>query len=293
MIASAELLVDCRCTVGEGPSWDERDGTLVWIDIVTGDVFQLTLASGETACMRLGQQVSAVLPRARGGFLLTLQDGVFAVDRIEQGAPLTLVAAVEIEQPRNRLNDAKCDPAGRLWGGTTSRDRVPGSGSLYRLDSDLTLTRVLTGATVSNGIGWSPDATRMYYVDSVPRTLDVLDYDLATGAVSNRRRLVDIDEAVGSPDGLAVDADGCIWLAVWGSGALYRYAPDGALEGLVTLPTRNVASCCFGGHDLGELFVTSASAELNAQELAADPTAGGVFHLRPGVRGLPTTAFAG
>ena len=293
LTAFAELLVDCRCTVGEGPSWDARDGTLAWVDIVTGDVFQLTLASGETACMRLGQQVSAVLPRARGGFLLTLQDGVFAVDRIEQGAPLTLVAPIELDQARSRLNDAKCDPAGRMWAGTTSRDRVPGAGSLYRLDSDLTLTRVLTGATVSNGIGWSPDGTRMYYVDSTPRTLDVLDYDLATGEASNRRRLVDIAETVGSPDGLAVDAEGCIWLAVWGSGAVHRYAPDGALEDVVAVPTRNVASCCFGGEDLGDLFVTSASAELNARELAADPNAGGVFRLRLGVRGLPTAAFAG
>jgi sugar lactone lactonase YvrE len=293
LTASAELLVDCRCTVGEGPSWDERDGTLVWGDIVTGDVFQLSLSSGELARMRLGQQVSAVLPRARGGFLLTLQDGVFAVERIEQGAPLTLVAPIELDQPRSRLNDAKCDPAGRMWGGTTSRDRVPGAGSLYRLDSDLTLTQVLTGATVSNGLGWSPDGTRMYYVDSTPRTLDVLDYDLATGDASNRRRLVDIPADVGSPDGLAIDVEGCIWLAVWGSGAVHRYAPDGTLEEVLALPTRNVASCCFGGDDLGELFVTSAAAEMNAQELAADPNAGGVFRLRPGVRGLPTTAFAG
>jgi sugar lactone lactonase YvrE len=291
--ASAELLVDCRCTVGEGPSWDERDGALLWVDIVTGDVFHLTLASGEPARMRIAQQVSAVLPRASGGYLLTLQDGVFAVERIEQGAPLATLRQIEVGQPRNRLNDAKCDAAGRMWGGTLSRDRVPGAGALYRLGGDLSLTQVLNGVTVSNGIGWSPDGTRMYYVDSVPRTLDVLDYDMASGEASNRRRLVEVAEEVGSPDGLAVDVEGCIWLAVWGSGALYRYAPDGTLQDVVAVPTKNVASCCFGGPDLGDLFVTSASAELNAQELAADPGAGGVFRLRPGVRGLPTAAFAG
>jgi sugar lactone lactonase YvrE len=291
--ASAELLDDCRCGVGEGPSWDERDGALLWVDIVTGDVFHHTLATATTIGMRLGQQVSAVLPRASGGYLLTLQDGVFAVAAIEQGAPLELLAAIESDQPRHRINDAKCDPAGRLWSGTLSRDRVPGAGSVYRLDPDLTLTRVLTGVTVSNGIGWSPDGTSMYYVDSVPRTLDVLDYDLASGEATGRRRLVDIAADAGSPDGLAVDAEGCIWLAVWGSGALYRYAPDGSLEDVVAVPSRNVASCCFGGPDLEDLFVTTASAELSEQELDADPSAGGVYRLRPGLRGLPTTPFAG
>jgi sugar lactone lactonase YvrE len=290
---SAELLEDCRCGVGEGPSWDERDGALLWVDIVTGEVFHHTLATGETVSMRLGQQVSAVLPRRNGGYLLTLPDGVFAVDSIEQGAPLRAVAAIEPDKPRQRTNDAKCDPAGRLWSGTMSRDRVPDVGSLYRLDPDLTLTRVLTGVSVSNGIGWSPDGTRMYYVDSAPRTLDVLDYDLATGEASGRRRLVDIEPEDGSPDGLAVDADGCIWLAVWGSGAIWRYAPDGSLEDRIAVPSRNAASCCFGGPDLEDLFVTTASAELSEQALEADPTAGGVYRLRPGVRGLPTTPFAG
>jgi sugar lactone lactonase YvrE len=293
MVPPAELLVDCRCSVAEGPSWDERDGALLWIDIVTGDVFHTVLASGETTIMRIGQQVSAVLPRASGGYLLTLQDGVFAVDRIEQGAPLTCISEIELERPQNRINDAKCDAAGRLWAGTVARDRTPGAGALYRLDTDLALTSVIGAVTLSNGIGWSPDGTRMYFVDSVPRTLDVLDFDMATGQASNRRRLVDIAADDGSPDGLAVDTEGCIWLAVWGSGAVYRYAPDGELADVVAVPTRNVASCCFGGPELDYLFVTTASAELSHQELDADPNAGSVFRLRPGVAGMPTTAFAG
>jgi sugar lactone lactonase YvrE len=287
-----ELVVAANCLVGEGPAWDERDGALLWVDIVPGDVFHMSTATGSVARMRLGQEVSAVLPRASGGYLLTLADGVFAVDRIEQGASLEPVCEVEPELTGNLMNDAKCDPAGRLWGGTLARDRTPQAGALYRLDTDLSLARVLTGSTISNGLGWSPDAERMYYVDSAPRTLDVLDFDLETGEVANRRRLVDIPAEAGSPDGLAVDAEGGIWLAVWGAGTVHRYGPDGTLEEVVPVPTPLAASCCFGGPDLERLYVTTATIELPPED-RDDRNAGAVFAFEPGVRGLPTTAFGG
>jgi len=292
MGAPIEQLVDCRCAVGEGPVWDHRDGALLWIDIVPGDVFHMDRATGETSSMRLGQEVSAVLPRASGGYLLTLQDGVFAVDRIEEGAPLIEVVAIEADRPENRLNDAKCDAAGRLWGGTLARDATPGAGSLYRIDADHRVTRVLDGVTLSNGLGWSPDNTRMYYADSVPRTVDVLDFDLASGEVSNRRRFADIPEGLGTPDGLSVDREGYVWLAVWGSGAIYRYAPDGTVADVIAMPSKDVASCCFGGPDLADLYVTTAWVELSDAERDADPFAGGVYRLRPAVHGLATTLAA-
>lgn len=291
MISVPELLVDAHCVVGEGPAWDERDQALIWIDIVPGEVFHMPVATGAVTRMCLGQEVTAVLPRASGGYLLTLQDGVFAVDRIEQGAPLEPVCEIELDRPQSRMNDSKCDAAGRLWGGTLARDSTPGAGGLYRLDPDLTLTKAFGGTTIANGLGWSPDGTRMYFVDSGPWTLDVLDYDMATGEATDRRRLVDVTE--GSPDGLAVDAEGGIWLAVWGAGAVHRYAPDGTLEEVVAMPTSKVASCCFGGADLSDLYVTTASVEMSDADRAIDPHAGGVFRLSPGVRGLPTTPFAG
>jgi sugar lactone lactonase YvrE len=293
MERTPELVVDARCYVGEGPAWDARDGALLWVDIVPGDVFHLSVATGALQRMRLDQEVTAVIPRASGGYVLALQDGVFAVDRIEQGAPLHPVQAIELDLPDHRLNDAKCDPHGRLWGGTLARDGSAGAGALYRLDADLALTRVVAGVTLSNGLGWSPDATRMYYADSAPRTLDVFDFDLASGTVSNRARFADIPADVGAPDGLAVDAEGGVWLAVWSSGAVYRYTPEGDVADVIPLPAKNVASCCFGGPDLTDLYVTTASVELDERERAADPHAGGVYRLRPGVRGLPTTAFAG
>jgi sugar lactone lactonase YvrE len=290
---TVELVVDCRCRVGEGPSWDARDGAILWVDIIGGDVFRHLPASGETTRMRLEEDVSAVLPRSAGGYLLTTPRGIVAVDRIEQGAPVEFVAAVEPDLPENRINDAKCDPAGRLWCGTLADGWKPHAGSLYRLDADLRLTRVASGSTISNGLGWSPDGTRLYFADSAPRTLDVFDFDPASGEARNRRRLVALAEGDGSPDGLAVDADGFIWLAVWGSGTLRRYAPDGELERVVPIPVRDVASCCFGGPDLGDLYVTTAWHELDEAAHAANPQAGGLFRLRPGVGGLPTVPFAG
>jgi len=287
-----ELVVDANCLVGEGPAWDERDHALLWVDIVPGDVFHLSVATGAVTQMRLGQEATAVLPRASGGYLLTLKDGVFAVDRIEQDAPLESVCPIELELTGNLMNDAKCDPAGRMWAGTLARDRTPGAGALYRLDTDLSLANVLDGITISNGLGWNPDATRMYYVDSAPRTLDVLDYELSTGAATNRRRLVEIPPDVGTPDGLAVDTEGGIWLAVWGGSSVHRYGPDGTLDDVVRFPTPFVASCCFGGPDLSDLYVTTATIELPPED-RADPSAGAVYVFQPGVRGLPTTAFGG
>jgi sugar lactone lactonase YvrE len=290
--STPDLLLEAGCLVGEGPSWDERAGALLWVDIVPGDVFHLPLATRAVTRMRLGQEVAAVIPRASGGYVLALPDGVFAVERIEQGAPLEQVCPVEPELTGNLMNDTKCDPAGRLWAGTRARDWTPHAGGLYRLDTDLSLTKVLGGTTTANGLGWSPDARRMYFVDSAPRTLDVLDYDLATGEAANRRRLVDVPADAGSPDGLAVDAEGGIWVAMWGGAAVHRYAPDGTLDAVVRLPTPLAASCCFGGADLSELYVTTGSNEL-PPERRADPTAGALYVLRPGVRGLPTSPFGG
>jgi sugar lactone lactonase YvrE len=286
-----ELVADVHCEVGEGPLWDPRDGSLLWVDIVPGHIYRMSVATGEITQITLGHEVSVAIPRSRGGYVVGVPDGLIALDRVGPGYTTSPLVEIEIDLPGNLMNDCKCDDRGRLWGGTRARDWTPESGSLYRVDADLTVTRFLDRISTSNGLGWSPDGTRLYYVDSRPRTLDVLDYDMATGTASNRRRFADIDE--GSPDGLCVDSEGGVWLALFGGSALHRYAPDGQLADVVTFPTKQPTSCCFGGPDLDELYVTSATVEMSEPERAADPHAGGVFVLRPGVRGTPTVPFAG
>ncbi|MGH2849006.1 MAG: SMP-30/gluconolactonase/LRE family protein [Solirubrobacteraceae bacterium] len=279
--------------MGEGPAWDERDGALLWIDIVPGNLFRLLVETGELSQITLGQEVSVVIPRDRGGYVVGVQDGLFALGRFDQAAPLVPLAEIEIDQTNNLMNDCKCDARGRLWGGTRARDWTPAAGALYRVDPDLTTTQVLTKVSTSNGLGWNPEFTRMYYIDSAPGTLDVLDYDLETGAATNRRRFADIDKALGDADGLCVDAEGYVWVAVMGASALYRYAPDGSIDEIVPVPTKQPTSCCFGGPDLMDLYVTSGHVDMTDEELEADPHAGGVFVLRPGVKGQPTVSFAG
>lgn len=293
MSLDVELVADVHCEVGEGPAWDPRDGSLLWVDIVPGHLYRLSVASGAVTQITLGHEVSVVIPRTSGGYVVGVPDGLVALDRIGPGYSVSSLVEIEIDMPGNLMNDCKCDSLGRLWGGTRARDWTPEQGSLYRVDADLAVTKFLDRISISNGLGWSPDGKRLYYVDSRPGTLDVLDYDMATGAATNRRRFADIPKELGSPDGLCVDVEGCVWLAVLGPSALYRYAPDGSIAEIVTLPTAKPTSCCFGGPDLDELYVTSLSVELSDAEHAADPHAGGVFMLKPGVRGLPTVPFAG
>jgi sugar lactone lactonase YvrE len=192
---------------------------------------------------------------------------------------------IEPDRPGNRANDAKCDPAGRLWLGTMAYDEEPGAGSLYRVDADLALTRVLDALTISNGLGWSPDGSRMYFVDSPTRRVDVLDYALEDGTASARRPFVDASPFAGLPDGLAVDGEGCVWMAMYGGAAVHRFSPEGVLLETVGLPVEKPTSCCFAGPALDRLVITSARDDQGA--------GGDLFVVDAGVTGSPTVAFAG
>ena len=204
-----------------------------------------------------------------------------------------MVAEVEIDRPGQRMNDGACDAAGRFWAGTMCMQERPGLGSLYRLDPDGSSHRILTGVGISNGIDWSLDGATMYYVDSLTQRIDRFDFDPATGSVCNRRAFVTIDPAEGCPDGLTVDAEGGIWLALWGGSAIHRYRPDGTLERVLRVPVTHPTTCAFGGPDLGDLYITSATIRLSGEEKRRQPMAGGVMRHRPGVTGRPSHAFAG
>jgi sugar lactone lactonase YvrE len=192
-----------------------------------------------------------------------------------------------------RLNDGGCDPAGRLWFGSMATDGQLRRASLYTLGIDYSLTRTLAPVSISNGLGWSPDGRTMYYVDTPTRRVDVFPFDPEAGALGRRRTLATIPSSDGKPDGLTVDADGNVWVALWGGAAVQRLTPAGRPTGRIELPTRNVTSCCFGGPGFEVLYITTARRGLSAQQLAAEPTAGSLFACRPGARGLPAHPFGG
>lgn len=286
-----ELVLDARAELGEGPVWDERLRRLVWVDIQRGRVHLYDPEAGRCRHLRAGQPVGAAAPSAHGGLVLALAGGFARLD-VETGA-LAMIAEVEADRPENRMNDGACDAVGRFWAGTMALDTRPGAGSLYRLDPDGRVTRVLTDVTISNGLDWSLDGRTMYYVDSPTRRIDRFDYDPATGEIGNRRPFVSIPEEAGLPDGLTVDAEGGVWVALWGGAALHRYGPDGRLDRVVPLPVTQPTSCAFGGPDLADLYVTSARMELSPEQRRRQPQAGGLFRLRPGVAGRPAHAFEG
>lgn len=271
-----------RAALGEGPCWDAAAGSLYWTDIPAHLVHRLA-SDGEHTAWQTGQPVGSIVPRAGGGLLLAAKDGFLALD-LGTGQ-ITLLAQIEPDVPGNRMNDGACDRAGRFFGGTMADDEAPGVGSLYRLDPDHQVTKLLAGVSISNGIGWSPDERRMYYIDSPTHRVDVFDYEPATGALTNRCPFTSVGDGEVMPDGLAVDAEGCVWVALWGGSAVQRFSPDGTQNLALEVPAANVTSCAFGGPDLDILYVTTAE--------GPGRSGGALFACEPGVSGLPSNPFRG
>lgn len=287
----AELVLDARCGLGEGPVWDEREGRLCWVDILAGRVHRLAPETGAVETMQAGEPAGALALRGNGGLVLALAGGFALTERF--GAPVRRLAAYDGAGPGMRMNDGKCDPAGRFWAGSMAMDFRAGAGALFRLDPDGTVTRMVEDVTISNGMDWTEDGARMYYIDSPKRTVDVFDFDAAAGAMANRRVLVEIPEEAGVPDGMTLDSEGRIWVALWGGGAVRCYSPQGKLEEVIEVPAPQTTSCCFGGGDFSVLYITSARDGMSREELARSPHAGGVFAVRCGARGRAARRFAG
>lgn len=285
-----DVAIRSGALLGEGPRWDAAAKRLLWVDIEAGALHLFDPARGDDRAIPLGNRVGAAAPTETGGVLVALADRLAMVDPEEESVR-TLVGLPHGEGLR--LNDGACDPAGRFWVGSTALDFASGAGALYRYSSDGGLDRVLEDVTISNGIGWSPDGGTMYYVDSMTYRVDCFDFDPGTGAISNRRPFAVIERGAGIPDGLAVDDEGCIWLALWGRGAIRRYSPDGELDRVLAVPADNVTACCLGGDDGRSLYVTTASVELSAEQRARQPLAGSVFVTKVDVPGPPAQPFAG
>ena len=287
---SVDVAVHADALLGEGPRWDAAARRLLWVDIEAGVLHLFDPASGHDRAIPLGSRVGVGVPTSSGRVLVALADRLAVVNLGDES--VRTVAPVP-HGDGMRLNDGACDPAGRFWVGSTALDFAPGAGALYRYSPGGALERVLDAVTLSNGIGWAPDGRLMYFIDSLTYRVDVFDFDVASGALSGRRCFVSAQRSDGIPDGLAVDEEGGVWVALWGGGAVRRYDADGTLDVVVHVPADNVTACCFGGGDGHSLFITSASMDLSAEQRRNQPLAGSVFVTDAGIAGPPAQQFAG
>ena len=278
-----ELIADPPCDLAENPLWHPLEQRLYWTDITRGRLFRYDPATGKHEQCYQGETVGGFTIQADGALLLFMARGRIAIWR---GGELEIVVDEIPADREGRFNDVIADPAGRVFCGTVSLP-VVGSrpGRLYRLDTDGSLQVVLEGITVSNGMGFTPDHRQMYYTDTRPRRIYRFDYAEASGELSNQVTWLQLPADVGGPDGMTVDSAGHVWSARWDGSALFRYTPAGAEELRIPFPARKVSSAAFGGADLGDLYVTTALS--GGDRSAEGPGAGGLFRLRPGVRGLP------
>lgn len=273
--------------LGEGPLWDPEEQALYWLDIYRNRLYRYEPPLADSLqIFQFDTMVTSLAQRRNGGFVLATQKGLCFWD----GQALEKITHPEEGKADARFNDSKVDRQGRFWSGTmtTTPDETS---KLYRLDPDLSLHTVQHGVGVSNGIGWSPDNTLMYYSDSRKKCIFVYDYELATGKPSNERILVLASEDAGSPDGLTVDSEGFIWAARWGGWKVTRYTPDGRIDREIRVPAEFPTSVMFGDADLKTLYITSARTPLDAAQRQQQPLAGSLFSIRTEQSGLPEPRF--
>ena len=276
--------------LGEGPVWDQADQALYWVDIKAPAVHRFTPSTGSRRSWPMPEGIGAIARRRSGGFIATLKSG-FALLDLETGK-VERLGNPEPDIPGNRFNDGKCDAAGQFWAGTMDDDERLATGWLYRFDQDRTWKRLDGPYICTNGPAFSPDGGTLYHTDSVGR--DIHAFDLANdGTPVRKRRFVRFSEEDGYPDGMTVDTEGHLWVCHWNGWRVTRFTPEGRIERTIQLPVAQVTSCAFGGSDLATLYITSAAIALTPAARKAQPLAGGLFAVRPGIGGLPAGEFAG
>jgi sugar lactone lactonase YvrE len=280
----AEQITEPVAYHGEGPVWSEKWGGLRWLDMLAGDILTLT-ADGAVNRRHVGKVVAAVRPRRKGGAVIGIERG-FALESSD--GTLTCLGELWRDQAV-RMNEGGCDPDGRFYCGSMAYDRAPGAATLYRLNPDWSVNVVLKNVTISNGLEWSPDNLRAYYNDTATYQISVFDYDIEEG-LTRRRVFVDLSEESKRPDGLTVDAEGGVWVALSNGGVVRRYTSGGTLDGIIEVPAKKVTACTFGGPRLDQLFITTSREGVAP---GSDLLAGSLFCAFAGVSGLPVREFAG
>jgi sugar lactone lactonase YvrE len=280
----AEQITEPVAYHGEGPVWSEKWGGLRWLDMLAGDILTLS-ADGAVNRRHVGKVVAAVRPRRKGGAVIGIERG-FALESSD--GTLTCLGELWRDQAV-RMNEGGCDPDGRFYCGSMAYDRAPGAATLYRLNPDWSVNVVLKNVTISNGLEWSPDNLRAYYNDTATYQISVFDYDIEEG-LTRRRVFVDLSEESKRPDGLTVDAEGGVWVALSNGGVVRRYTSGGTLDGIIEVPAKKVTACTFGGPRLDQLFITTSREGVAP---GSDLLAGSLFCAFAGVSGLPVREFAG
>ncbi len=292
MNRSLELVFDAKATLGEGAFWDVDKGVLDWVDIDGKKLHIYDPDTRRNLTIPVKGRIGTVVPMKNGGYIYAEELQIVTID--EKGDDYTVVTKIEGEVPKNRLNDGKCDPAGRLWVGTMDMDRSQRRANLYRIDRDFSCTKMVSDLGISNGIVWSLDAKKMYFIDTPTGVVVSYDYNNQTGEIADKTTVITVPESMGHPDGMTIDSEGMLWIALFGGSAVGRWNPKtGDVLETVTLPVKNITSCALGGKNLDELYITSARTGLSRQELETQPTAGGLFRCKVEVPGLAQPKFDG
>jgi sugar lactone lactonase YvrE len=281
----ATPVLEQRAELGESPLWDQTAGVLWWIDWAQDIVYRSDIIRGITNSFPVGPSVAAVALSSRGRIAVALGHGYAELD--PETSQVRELARAEDEENPTRMCDGKCDGRGRFWAGTMALDEQSPVGTLFVMETDGSVRRVLEGVTVSNGLCWSPDNATFYYIDTATNRIDSFEFDLDLGSITNRTTFVDIPTTEGAPDGLTIDVDGYLWVALWDGWQVRRYGPEGQLDATIDLPVARPTCCALGGPDFRDLFITTALPD-SAGEREAQPLAGRVFRARAAAPGFPS-----
>jgi sugar lactone lactonase YvrE len=286
-----EVAVNYSCFLGEGPVWDRNTNSILWVDILLGDIHEFNPLTTSHTVFNVHQMVGAVAICSDGNLLAALQSGLSIINR--QTGKISTFSHPESNLPGNRFNDGKCDPKGRFWIGTMAIDELPNAGGVYMLDSDHNISKKIEGTSISNGMAWSADHKTYYYIDTPTMAIVAYDFDKSNGHISNKRMAFTIDERDGYPDGITIDNEGMLWVAHWNGWQVSRWNPfTGKKIFTLSLPVANVTSCTFGGDDLQDLYITTARKGLSADDLKAQPLAGNLFVWRNSeYQGTPASEY--
>ena len=289
-LSKAKLEFRAKALLGEGAFWDHRGKRLFWVDIEGRKLHFYSPGNGKSDSVNLPSRAGTVVPRSDSTVVLALEDGVYQLNIVN--GKLSLVSSIESDVPTNRFNDGKCDPLGNLWVGTMRLDETVPAAALYKVEPSGKTTKMLDSITISNGIVWTRDKKTMFYIDTPTGVIREFDFDPLTATISNERIAVTVPDTLGFPDGMAIDENDHLWVALWNGNAVACFNPkDGALVQKVEVPAHNVTSCAFGGPELDILYITTASVDMTDEEKKKYPMAGSLFAVKPGVKGVKSTYF--